>query len=56
MDGASDGWTCPWPVPFLLRSMRGGYLSPKQALGRYRREIELFFLLYEEQPVYEVRR
>ena len=30
--------------------------SLEQALDRYRREIELFFLLYEEQPVYEVRR
>jgi DNA-binding PadR family transcriptional regulator len=30
--------------------------SLAQALDRYRREIELFFLLYEEQPVYEVRR
>jgi hypothetical protein len=35
--------------------MRGGYLSPKQALERCRREIELF-LLYVEQPVYGVRR
>jgi hypothetical protein len=55
MDGASDGWTRAWPVPFLLRSMRGGYLSPKQALERCRREIELFFL-YVEQPVHGVRR
>ena len=55
MDGASDGWTRAWPVSFLLRSMRG-YLSPKQALERCRREIEPFFLLCENQPVYEVRR
>jgi hypothetical protein len=54
MDGASDGWTRAWPVTFLLGSMRGG-LSPKQALGRCRREIELFFL-YVEQPVHGVRR
>ena len=51
MDGASDGWT----RAFLLRSMRGGYLSPKQALERCRREIELFFP-YVEQPVHGVRR
>jgi hypothetical protein len=55
MDGASDGWTRAWPVPFLLRSMRGGYLSPMQALERCRREIELF-LLCVEQPVHGVRR
>jgi PadR family transcriptional regulator, regulatory protein PadR len=117
MDGASDGWTRVWLVPFLLLSMRGGDLyghellekldelgfgetrpgevymtlrtlqekdltfsergtehlfsrrrygltelgevhleSLAQVLDRCRREIELFFLLYEEQPVYEVRR
>jgi hypothetical protein len=55
MDGASDGWTRAWPVPILLRSMRGGDLSAKQALERCRREIELFFL-YVEQPVHGVRR
>jgi hypothetical protein len=54
MDGASDGWTRAWPVSFLLRSMRG-YLSPKQALERCRREIELFFP-YVEQPMHGVRR
>ena len=54
MDRASDGWTRAWPVSFLLRSMRG-YLSPKQALERCRREIELFFP-YVEQPVHGVRR
>jgi hypothetical protein len=56
MNGASDGWTRAWLVPFLLRSMRGGDLSLKQALERCRREIEPFFLLCENQPVYEVRR
>ena len=42
-------------LSFLLRSMRGD-LSLKQALERCRREIEPFFLLRENQPVYEVRR
>ena len=55
MDGASDDWTRAWPVPFLLRSLRGD-LSLKQAPERCRREIEPFFLLREYQPVYEVRR
>ena len=55
MDGASDGWTRAWPVSFLPRSMRGGYLSPKQALERCRREIEPFFP-YVERPVHGVRR
>jgi hypothetical protein len=65
MDGAWQSWSHAWLVPFLLLSRcRYGLTETGEAyleslahsLERYPKEIELFFLLYEEQPVHEVRR
>jgi hypothetical protein len=65
MDGEWVSWSHAWLVPFLLLSRRRYWLtetgeacleSLTRSIERYYKEIELFSILYEEQPVHEVRR
>ena len=63
MEGASDGWTRTWLIPFLLLSRRRYGLTregeahlefPAHSLTQYGKEIEPFFLTCERQPAPEV--
>jgi hypothetical protein len=63
VEGASDGWTRAWLIPFLLLSRRGYGLTQESeayleflahSLTQYGKEIEQVFLTYERQPAPEV--
>jgi DNA-binding PadR family transcriptional regulator len=64
MEGASDGWTRAWLIPFLLLSRRRYRLTREgeayleflaRSLTQNGKEIEPFFLTCERQLAPEVR-
>ena len=63
VEGASDGWTRAWLIPFLLLTRRRYGLTLEgeaclqflaHSLTQYDKETEQVFLTYERQPAPEV--